>query len=115
MQAEKGEYDEGEIKRRLNLVEPLLIKAEAGDKMADAEGFKEIDQIDVNVMLPFDPVDIKKNFPDYWQQSNIDSTKRRNRRIGEIRSGRDKMEIIKMMLVVGGFTIAAVVVLLLLG
>lgn len=66
--------------------------------------------IEVLVRLPFDPVDIKRNFPLYWQQANIDSTKRRNRNIGaELEKGEGK-GVLKMFLIVGLIACIALVI-----
>lgn len=55
----------------------------------------ETNVVEVNVKLPYDPVDIKKSFPAYWQQSNIDSTKRRNQNIGMEKQKQSLMGMVK--------------------
>jgi hypothetical protein len=64
--------------------------------------------LEVNVSIPFDPVDIKKNFPLYWQQSNIDATKRRNQGIGEEKAKRTGGDFFKIM-IVGAIVAVAII------
>jgi hypothetical protein len=64
----------------------------------------------VEVLLPFDPVDIKKNFPAYWQQSNIDATKKRHQAIGFEKARREYKEYIWPIVIVGIVVVAGMVV-----
>jgi hypothetical protein len=74
------------------------------------EGEKEkVQTMPVTVILPYDPVDIKKNFPGYWQQSNIDATKKRNQGIGAEKEKKNQGEIMKMMLIVAAVACVSIV------
>jgi hypothetical protein len=64
----------------------------------------------VNVILPYDPVDIKKNFPSYWQQSGIDATKKRNQAIGFEKARREYRDYIWPLVIVGAVVIVGMVV-----
>lgn len=68
----------------------------------------ETNTLEVDVRLPYDPVDIKKNFPNYWQQSNIDSTKRRNQAIGAEKVKQNNNDLMKYIIVLG--IVASVIV-----
>lgn len=65
--------------------------------------------MDVNVRLPFDPVDIKKNFPQYYQQSNIDSTKRRNQAIGQEKARQSWMGMVKYIVIICAIALAVTI------
>jgi hypothetical protein len=76
----------------------------------DDEGSKtETNTIDVDVKLPFDPVDIKKNFSSYWQQSNIDATKRRNQAIGLEKAKQSSMGLLKYVVILCAICVAVAV------
>ena len=66
--------------------------------------------VPVNVLLPFDPVDIKKNFPSYWQQSNIDATKKRHQSIGYEKAKKEYKEYIWPIVILAAVGIAALVI-----
>lgn len=64
----------------------------------------------VEVLLPFDPVDIKKNFPNYWQQSNIDASKKRWMQIGMEKAKQGFKDYIWPIVILGAVAIAGMVV-----
>lgn len=64
----------------------------------------------VNVLLPFDPVDIKKNFSAYWGQAGIDATKKRNQAIGFEKAKKEYKEYIWPLVIVGIVVIAGMVI-----
>lgn len=67
-------------------------------------------KFDVKVKFPFDPVDIKKNFSAYWQQSNIDSTKRRNQNIGMEKAKQSVMGLLKYVVILCALAVAVVAI-----
>ncbi len=93
---------EREFKSRVVLPQHITIIDEEGEKT-------ETNTVDVDVKLPFDPVDIKKNFSSYWQQSNIDATKRRNQAIGVEKSKQSSMSLLKYVVILCAICVAIAV------
>lgn len=108
--ANRLDKNEGKIfKAKAVLPKPIMVD------MINDEGEKvQVPQnlLDVDVRLPFDPVDITKNFPNYWQQSNIDSTKRRWDLIGQEKTKRDQSSQFKTILIMAitGMVICGLIV-----
>lgn len=87
-----------------------LLKGKAITKNAFGDEGEVKNNFDVDVLLPFDPVDIKKNFPSYWQQSNIDSTKRRNQQIGMEKAKQTYMGMLKYVVILCALAVAVVAI-----
>lgn len=96
-------------------------KATAGKKTMKAQALmpteivddltgEKTNKLEVNVALGYDPVDIKKNFPRYWQQSSIDAMKKRNQLIGAEKARRGYREYIWPLVIVGIIVIAGMVI-----
>ncbi|MFA6660435.1 MAG: hypothetical protein WCS62_02370 [Bacilli bacterium] len=84
------------------LPQHITIINEEGEKV-------ETNTVDVDVKLPFDPVDIKKNFSSYWQQSNIDATKRRNQAIGVEKAKQGSLGMLKYVVILCVICVAVTV------
>lgn len=102
------------IANRVDAENPKMFKGKAvlpqNVTVIDDDGFKtETNTVDVNVRLPFDPVDIKKNFPQYYQQSNIDSTKRRNQAIGQEKARQSWMGMVKYIVIICAIALAVTI------
>lgn len=63
----------------------------------------------INVLLSFDPVDIKKNFSKNWEQSRIGAMKARYESIGAEKERREGHDLLKYMIVVTAFAIGVIV------
>jgi hypothetical protein len=79
-------------------------------RMVETDGGTLTQAMPIQVLLPFDPVDIKKNFPAYWQQSNIDATKKRHQAIGFEKAKKEYKEYIWPLVIVGIVVIAGMVI-----
>jgi len=75
---------------------------EAAIKIPHAEkrGLKE-KFVRINVLLPFDPKDIQRNFPKYYSEDMIHSTKMRYKNIGAESSKKDGEKMFKLLLICG--------------
>lgn len=99
-----------------NRVQPKqrVVKAEAllPKPVTYTDGGEEVttQTVPVNVVLPCDVVSIKKNFPDYWQQSYIDAKGKRGELIGMEKSKLGSEGLMKMMLIVGAVVSVAIIV-----
>lgn len=94
---------------RVDASKPRVFNSKAVlQKPIEEENGDVTNTVPVTVMLSFDPVDIKKNFPSYWQQSNIDATKRRNQAIGVEKERRSGQNMIKMM-IIGAIVAVAII------
>jgi hypothetical protein len=73
-------------------------------------GEKEtVETMPVNVILPFDPIETKKNFPNYWQQSGIDAAKKRSEAKGYEKAKKEYKEYIWPIVIVAIVAIAAMI------
>jgi hypothetical protein len=67
------------------------------------------DSIPIQVVLPYDPIEMKKNFPNYWQQSGIDAAKKRSEAKGYEKAKKEYKEYIWPIVIVAIVCIAAMV------
>ncbi len=104
------ESKQGKFKAKAILPKPVMIEVlnpETGEKELVPQNL-----LDVEVRIPYDPIDIKKNIPGYLQQSNIDSTKRRYKEIGKEEVKREKSDTLKYMVVImiAGIIVCGIIV-----
>jgi len=109
-------FKKGMNNAEIKLLHPVTVKEKQLDedsgKMITKEVLKEA--VEVEVLIPFDVVDIKKNFSANWGQSIIDAMKQRWQMIGRSKAKQEISQYIYPLVIVGCVTIAGMVLIYLL-
>lgn len=108
--ANKG-FKKGLNKTEIKLLNPVTVEEEYLDE-ADGENKTRTvlkEAVDVDVLIPFDVTDIKKNFSANWGQSIISAMKQRWQMIGRAKQKNELSQYIYPLVIVGCVTIAGMV------